>query len=291
MSSAPSKLLARSSVLLLLGAILVAASGCDQDDQEPRLKLYVLDCGEILVANLEKLISPGIDVGVSKLLFVPCYLVDHPEGRLVWDAGLPDSLAEFGEDGQWMGDRDFRSVVKRTLQAQLDELNIDPSKIELVAFSHLHFDHTGNGTMFSNARWLVQEAEFNAGFGVDARERSFDPDTYGALKDRALKLNGDHDVFGDGSVVILSAPGHTPGHQVLFLDLPNYGPLILSGDLWHTEKNYSGSVVPSFNFDREQTLKSMDRIAAILLEKRATLWIEHDKDQYPDVPLAPNFVD
>ena len=126
---------------------------------------------------------------------------------------------------------------------------------------------------------------------MSTRKHFFDPDTYGALKGRAVKLNGDHDVCGDGSVVILSAPGHTPGPQVRFLDLPNYGPLVLSGDLWHTEKNYSGSVVPSFNFDREQTLKSMDRIAAILSEKGATLWIEHDKDQYPDVPLAPEFVD
>ena len=141
------------------------------------------------------------------------------------------------------------------------------------------------------AQWLIQETEFEAGFAADAREHFFDPDTYAVLKSRAVKLNGDHDVFGDGSVVILSAPGHTPGHQVLFLNLPNYGPLILSGDLWHTEKNYSGSVVPSFNFDREQTLKSMKRIEAILSEKRATLWIEHDKDQYPDVPLAPGFVD
>ena len=190
-----------------------------------------------------------------------------------------------------MGDRDFHSVVKRTLRAQFDELNIDPSTIELVAFSHLHSDHTGNGTMFSNAQWLIQETEFEAGFAADAREHFFDPDTYAVLKSRAVKLNGAHDVFGDGSVVILSAPGHTPGHQVLFLNLPNYGPLILSGDLWHTEKNYSGSVVPSFNFDREQTLKSMKRIEAILSEKRATLWIEHDKDQYPDVPLAPGFVD
>jgi glyoxylase-like metal-dependent hydrolase (beta-lactamase superfamily II) len=233
----------------------------------------VFDCGEILVPNLGKLMSPGIDIGVSKLLFVPCYLVEHPKGRLVWDAGLPDSLTELGDEGQWAGDRDFHSVVKRTLRAQLDEMNIDPSNIEFVAFSHLHFDHTGNGMMFSNARWLVQEAEFEAGFTVDAREHFFDPDTYGGLKNRAVKLNGDHDVFGDGSVVILSAPGHTPGHQVLFLDLSNYGPVILSGDLWHT------------------TRKSMERIAAILLEKGAALWIEHDKVQYPDVPLAPDFVD
>jgi N-acyl homoserine lactone hydrolase len=269
----------------------MATSGCSRQGQESRLKLTMFDCGQILVANLGKLMSPGIDDGVSKMLFVPCYLVEHPKGRLLFDAGLADSLAELGDEGRWSSDRDFNSVVKRTLRSQLDEMGIDPAAIEFVAFSHLHFDHAGNGNLFSKAQWLVQESEFDLAFSEDAEKYFFDPTTYAALKDRAVKLNGDHDVFADGSVLLVSSPGHTPGHQVLFVDLANYGPVVLSGDLWHSQKNYDGSVVPSFNFDAEQTLESMQRVKDFIAEKQATLWIEHDRAQYPDVPLAPGFVD
>jgi glyoxylase-like metal-dependent hydrolase (beta-lactamase superfamily II) len=275
-------------IQLVVCASLVLAAGCGPGEPRSGPKLYVFDCGEIFIPSLGKLISPGIDVGVSKRLFVPCYLVDHPEGRLLFDAGLSDSLAEFGEEGVWSGDRDFQSIVKRTLKAQLEALNVDSLAIELVAFSHLHFDHAGNGNLFRKARWLVQEPEFEAGFAPDAREHFFDPASYAELRDRAVLLNGDHDVFGDGSVMLLSTPGHTPGHQVLFVNLRNYGPLILSGDLWHTAKNHADSVVPAFNHDREQTLESMERISGVLADEQATLWIEHEP---PGVALAPAFVD
>ncbi len=277
--------------VLVVGACLLGLAACGGDTVKPELRLYVFDCGNVLVTDLGQLISPGIDVGVSKDLFVPCYLVEHPEGRLVWDAGLPDSLAALGEQGQWTGDGAFQSTVGVTLAAQLAVLEVDPAGIEWVAFSHLHFDHAGNGSLFTNARWLVQEEEFDAGFADDAREHFFDPDQYDELKDRAVKLNGDHDVFGDGSVVILSAPGHTPGHQVLALEMPSYGPLVLSGDLFHTRKNRAGKVVPAFNFDRDQTLASMERVEAYLAEHGARLWIEHERDTYRDASLAPAFVE
>ncbi len=275
----------------LLGLLLAASLGCGPGAERPPVALTVFDCGEILVTNLGELLSPGIDVGVSRTLFVPCYLIEHPEGRLIWDAGLPDSLAELGDAGQSSGDGAFISTVKRTLAAQLEEIGVDPADVEYVAFSHVHFDHTGNGNLFTTARWLVQQADFEAAFAEDAREHFYDPDTYDELKDRAVLLNGDHDLFGDGSVLLLSTPGHTPGHQVLAVDLRNRGRVLLSGDLWHTSKNRAGRVVPSFNFDAEQTLASMQRVESYLADTEATLWIEHERDTYPDVPLAPTSID
>ncbi len=274
-----------------LGLLLAALLGCGPGAEKPPVTLTVFDCGEILVTNLGELLSPGIDVGVSRTLFVPCYLIEHPEGRLIWDAGLSDSLAELGDAGQSSGDGAWISTVKRTLAAQLKEIGVDPARIEYVAFSHVHFDHTGNGNLFTTARWLVQRADFEAAFAEDAREHFYDPDTYDELKDRAMLLNGDHDLFGDGSVVLLSTPGHTPGHQVLALELRNRGRLLLSGDLWHTSKNRAGRVVPAFNFDAAQTLASMRRVEAYLAETGAALWIEHERDTYPDVPLAPASID
>jgi glyoxylase-like metal-dependent hydrolase (beta-lactamase superfamily II) len=279
----------RASLLLLGG--LAALSGCSPMAEATAERLYVFDCGQILVTDMGQQMSPGIDVGVSRSLFVPCYLIEHAKGRLIFDAGLPDTLAELGDAGEWSGDGGFQSTVKRTLAAQLREIDVDPASIDFVAFSHLHFDHTGNGNLFSGADWLVQGVEFDAGFGADAREHFFAPDTYATLKDRAVKLAGDHDVFGDGSVMLLSTPGHTIGHQVLAVRLPRRGSVVLSGDLWHTAKNRAGRVTPSFNFDREQTLASMDRIERYLADTGATLWIEHDPAQHPDVPRAPAFVE
>jgi glyoxylase-like metal-dependent hydrolase (beta-lactamase superfamily II) len=278
----------RTSLLCLL---LAPWLSCGPDADKPAVTLTVFDCGQIRVTNLGDLLSPGIDVGVSRDLFVPCFLIEHPEGRLLWDAGLPDSLVELGDSGRSSGEGAWISRVKRTLAAQLAELGVDPARIEYVAFSHVHFDHTGNGNLFTNARWLIQRADFEAAFAVDAREHFYDPDSYAELKDRAVLLNGDHDLFGDGSVLLLSTPGHTPGHQVLAVELRNRGRVVLSGDLWHTSKNRAGRVVPSFNFDAEQTLASMRRVEAYLAETEAALWIEHERDTYPDVPLAPASID
>ncbi len=275
-----------------LAALLLALwLGCATGGEKPAVSLTVFDCGEIRVTDLGDLMSPGIDVGVSRDLFVPCYLIEHPEGRLIFDAGLTDALAAHGSAGRTSSDGAWISKVKRTLAAQLEEIELDPGDVEFVAFSHVHFDHTGNGNLFTNARWLVQQPDFEAAFAADAREHFYDPDTYSELKERAVLLNGDHDVFGDGSVLLLSTPGHTPGHQVLAVDLRNRGRVLLSGDLWHTSKNRSGRVVPAFNFDAEQTLASMQRIEAYLAETGAALWIEHERSTYPDVPLAPTSID
>lgn len=236
-------------------------------------RLYVFDCGQLRVADPGRFSLTMEEVSTLELS-VPCYLVEHPGGTLLWDAGLSDALAGEAESAQSSGSV---ARVTTTLRAQLAELGYAPADITYLAMSHLHYDHAGNANDFAASTWLVQRAEHDAAFGEDPAEYRFDPVNYGALETaETVLLDGDHDVFGDGSVVIKSAPGHTPGHQVLFVDLAEYGPVVLSGDLYHFPESRSLKRVPTFNYNAEMTLASMDRIEDFLIETGARLWIEHD---------------
>ncbi len=235
------------------------------------VRLYVFDCGNLRVADPGRF-SLTMDEVSTLDLSVPCYLVVHPEGTLLWDAGLADSLAEGSPHTQQIG---TITTVTTTLAAQLDELGLTPADVDYLALSHMHYDHAGNANMFAGALWLVQRPEHEAAFG-DA-QGFFDRTLYADLETaETVILDGDHDVFGDGAVVIKSAPGHTPGHQVLFVNLVDPGPVVLSGDLYHFPENRLLKRVPSFNFDDAQTLASMDAIEDFLAESGARLWIEHD---------------
>ena len=155
----------------------------------------------------------------------------------------------------------------------------------------MDFDHVGNANMFTASTLLTQESEYSAAFGPQAERTDRGLSLYEELRDNeTILLNGDHDVFGDGSVLILPAPGHTPGHQVLFVDLIETGPIVLSGDLYHFAENRVHRRVPAFNFDAEMTLQSMERIEAFLTETGATLWIQHDPEQNASIRHSPTYV-
>ena len=185
------------------------------------LRLYVLDCG---------------DLGGANPLAVPVYLVVHPRGRLLWEAGtLPDSLVESGGSTEKLLPNIRRAKAAKTLRAQLAQIGYPPARITYFAMSHYHDDHSANANDFRGSTWLVQKNERDAMF-VDGPPPPFaDVSFYDRLKDSQATVigNTDHDVFGDGSVIIKYAPGHTPGHQMLFLRLPRTGPVLLSGDLYH----------------------------------------------------------
>lgn len=121
---------------------------------------------------------------------------------------------------------------------------------------------------------------------------NLNPDLYKAIEalKKIEKLKGDHDVFGDGSVVIKSMPGHTPGHQVLYVNLAESGPLLLTGDLYHLYENREHKRVPIFNTSVEQTLESMAAFEAFAKEKNAKVYLQHQKEDFNKMPTAPNYL-
>lgn len=248
----------------------VAGEAPPEDDVVVRL--YEFDCGRLTFDEPSAVFGISSD-GITEL-FVPCYLVEHPDGRLLWEGGLPSDQ------------------VERPLSAQLAELGLTLDSMDYVAFSHMHFDHVGVANEIGEGVLLIQEAEFEAAFADEVTVPAFDPSLYDGLRelDRRL-LDGDHDVFGDGTVRILAAPGHTPGHQALFVDLANQGPVVLSGDLYHFRESREERIVPDFNVDREATLRSMDRIEALVEETGAELWIEHDLARYQANAPAHGYYD
>ena len=158
--------------------------------------------------------------------------------------------------------------------------------------AHFHGDHVGNANLFTGATLYIQQAEYDAAFGSEPAKFNFNPALYEKLRATPIvRLQGDHDVFGDGSVVIYSTPGHTPGHQSLLVRMPKTGPVLLSGDAVHFRENWENRRVPARNFSKEQSLASMEKLAAILDREHATLWINHDKPQTDTLPHAPDFVE
>lgn len=268
---------------MLLAALPAAASQAATDN----LRLYVFDCGSLKLDDVTLFGLTSEETPVREL-FVPCYLIEHPQGRLLWDAGLPVALAGQGdvemEPGAVM--RYESSIVD-----QLAGMGLAPSDIDLIAFSHLHFDHVGAANLFTTAKLLIQTTEYQSGF-VDKNTELFQPDLYlGLAESERRLLSGDHDVFGDGSVILISAPGHTPGHQTLLLNLANTGRLMLSGDLYHFRESRTLRRAPVFNFSAEQTFAAMDKVEALLVETGATLWIEHEKALADTLKKAPAYYD
>jgi N-acyl homoserine lactone hydrolase len=254
-------------------------------------RMYVLDCGESETRDVSANWSPGVNVGQSRLFSDNCYLIKHEKGWLLWDSGIPDAVAEKSEGVSGAGGMLVLKVT-RTLQAQLRELDVAPDKVGYVAFSHFHGDHVGNANLFTAATLYVQYPEYEAAFGPEPQKFGFNPATYDKLRaNPVVKLSGDHDVFGDGSVIILSTPGHTPGHQSLLVRLPVTGAVVLSGDLVHFQDNWENRRVPSRNFSKEQSLASMQKVAQVLEKEKAVLWINHDNVQSAEIPHAPKFLE
>jgi N-acyl homoserine lactone hydrolase len=172
----------------------------------------------------------------------------------------------------------------KTLAAQLAAIGMKPSDIRFVAVSHTHGDHIGNVDMFADSTLLIQKAEFDWSFAPDKR-----PPFKAERPSR--KLEGDLDVFGDGSITIISTPGHTPGHQSLLVHLSRTGWVVLSGDAVHFKDNWDNRRVASMNTSAEQTLASLKRIADLMAEKKAQLWINHDQPQSVSQKHLPEFYD
>jgi N-acyl homoserine lactone hydrolase len=243
-------------------------------------KLYILNCGEGTAGDISRW-SPGVNEGKSMPFVDNCYLIKHAQGWMLWDTGLADALAAQPEGQKPSDPKATHWYRPKTLASQLEQLGVKPSDIKFLAVSHTHPDHVGNVEMFPQAMLLVQKAEYDwpNPLGV-GRFKPEHPVT---------KLEGDKDVFGDGSVTIISTPGHTPGHQSLLVKLPKTGSLLLSGDAVHFKSNWDNRGVPAGNTGQEQTKASMNHMAEILAKENAALWINHDKAQRDSLKMSPEF--
>ncbi len=270
----------------VLAAIALLFSIAAQAQSLPRL--YVFDCGMLSFEDVAAFGLTNDETDVREMI-VPCYMIEHEQGRLLWDGGLPSAVAE--QDGWAYNDGGIGQKLDRTLSDQLADMGLGMASFDYAAFSHMHFDHIGVANEVQGATLLIQQTEYDDAFGDEIRE-IYQPDFYSGLSDlETILLDGDHDVFGDGSVRIISTPGHTSGHQSLFVDLQNSGPVVLSGDLYHFRFSRREQRVPSFNVDRDTTLASMARVEQLLTETGAQLWIEHDLALFGELPQAPQYID
>lgn len=276
-------LLGCTALAFAAGPVQASAAGPVQ-----QVRLYALDCGSILAKELGMFSDTGEYDGKSAQLAAPCFVIRHPQGVLLWDTGLGDALA--AQKGG-VDDGPFHAQVDVTLSSQLGQLGLAPADITYMAFSHFHFDHTGNGAQFPAATWILNKAELDA---ANANPAVFDlsPEFMKTLKAAKQQvITGDHDVFGDGTVRILKAPGHTPGHQVLALRLQKSGAVILSGDLYHLRDNRQFRRIPGFNHDRAATLASIDRIETIVKNTHARFVVQHDPIDFKALPRFPAYLD
>jgi N-acyl homoserine lactone hydrolase len=243
-------------------------------------RLYVIDCGWAHALDQSRW-SPGINAGVPIDLSDNCYLIHHSsEGYLLWDTGITDRLAALPE-GQTVPALGQTWHRTQTLVAALAAFGVKPADVRYVALSHWHPDHTGNLDEFPDATVIIQKAEWD--YAMALPQKPFSPDHKSQL------IEGDKDLFGDGSLIILSTPGHTPGHQSLLVHLVRTGDVVLSGDVVHFQSNWDNRRVPDFNYDKAQSSASMEKIARVLDEKHAQLWINHDKPSSDARRHAPGF--
>ena len=258
-------------------------------------RLYVFDCGTLHIADTRRFRLDREEVSGSDLS-VACFLITNPKGALIWDAGAVP-------DGAWapadapivhhivLPDSQERDVsMRRALLPQLRDAGYTPADITYLALSHYHYDHTANANAFASATWLVRQPERDAMF-ARAPPGVSQPTTYAALRTSKTHIirDGDYDVFGDATVVIKAAPGHTPGHQILYVKLKKTGDVVLSGDLYHYPEARRLKRVPVFDYDQVQSRATREAIEAFLAKTGAQLWIQHDLKGNARLKKAPEF--
>jgi N-acyl homoserine lactone hydrolase len=268
---------------------LIAACAVPPERTASVERMYVIDCGENRTNDVSRW-TPGVNVGQPGAFGNHCYLIRHAKGTMLWDSGNPDRLAAL-PNGLANPAGTITAFMRKPLAESLREIGVAPSDIQHFAMSHGHGDHSGNANLFHASTVYMQSPEYDAVFGAEPQKFGFIPANFERLRGaKVVKLSGDHDVFGDGSVLIKSAPGHTPGHQVLLVRLPKTGPVMLSGDMVHLVYSWNNRVVPSFNFDVDQSRRTIDAMKAYTERTGARLWINHDMEQHATIPKSPQFV-
>jgi len=242
-----------------------------------KISLARLDCGSATIKNFDKFFSdkPGLYESAPRDITDSCYLIRHGDQQMIWDTGFPASWKGQTHD---LGDLTVR--IDKTLAEQLAQVGLKPADIDIVGISHMHSDHTGQAAEMPQAELLIGKADFDQTKGKD--------DPFGSWRTEGAKVRavtGDTDVFGDGSVVALHLPGHTPDHLALLVKLAS-GPVLLTGDLYHSRDAREKRGVPPFNTSREETLQSMDVFEKLAKDTGAKVVIQHEPR---DIALLPAF--
>jgi len=248
-------------------------------------RLYVLDCGRGTAPNQGRF-SPGYNDGKPFDLSDNCYLIRHAQGYLLWGTGIPDRFLDIPSGVPAYGGRP-NWIVNKGLAKQLEQLGVKPSEVRYIGIANSHIDHVGNLAMFPTAAILIQKAEW------DFIQKWFQPEMVDEARiktDKGMtKIEGDYDVFGDGTAVIIATPSVTPGNQSLLLKLPKTGAIVHSGDLIHFQYGWDHRMVPSNVWNKEKTVESFQRLSDVIAQNNAQFWIEHDIAQGDTRKLAPDY--
>jgi len=276
---------------LAAAALSLAAVGTSYA-ATPDLRMYRLDCGHMTLGDKAVMSDTGMYKGQSHDIVMSCYLIRHGDDWLLWDAGLPKKyLAGPLVEGS------FTTKLDRTIVEQIGELGLRPDDIKYVAVSHAHFDHAGQVKDFPNATLIIQRAELDA--MADTAKASahyieaelFSAHVAGNTLKRVRVVDGDVDLFGDGTLRTIRTPGHTPGSMALLVSLKRAGAYVLSGDQWHFTENHERHQVPTWNYDHDQTIASGRKLDDIIASTHATLVIQHEPADNKKLPALPHFLD
>jgi len=276
------------TILLLTITISAQVPAQQRPTAPPSVRVYIFDCGLIKAMGVETYGFTKDEVQ-PKDFFVPCYLIAHPRGTLMWDVGvIPDTVFPAGGGPAVQG----IMSANKTLRSQMMQTGYAASDITYLAMSHYHADHTANAPDFAGATWLVRQVERDAVF-AEKPPAIVRPEHFAALKNSKTTIlkDDDYDVFGDGTVIIKSTPGHTPGHQVLFVKLAKTGPVLIAGDLYHYPEERTMNRFPTFEFNKDQSAASRAAVDAFLKKTGAKLWIEHDLETNAKLKKAPAYYD
>jgi len=281
-------------VALLFAAGTMLAAQAPKAAPPKAMRLYVLDCGILNISRegVERYHVTTAEVGETRMP-VPCFLVAHPKGTLMWDVGvIPDDDVEkaAASGARYDVNSTAAAVVTRTLRGQLAAIGYRPADITYVAISHAHKDHTANLNQFATATWLTPPAERE--FMWRPKNERVEPRFFSLLeKSKWIPLDKDeYDVFGDGKAIIKAAPGHTPGHQVLVLNLASLGTLMIAGDLYHypAERGFRRAP-PDNEFNVAQSAASRATIEQYLSATKASILIEHEWAAMAKLKKSPEF--
>lgn len=265
-----------------LAVLFMPATASAQEASAPDIEMWRLDCGSLALSDTAPFSDGHLYDGETRTLTDSCYVIRNGERYMLWDAGLPGQLAG-NSVTEWV----FTMSLERTIVDQLGDIGLTPENITFLGLSHYHDDHIGQASDFAGSTLLMNQRDIAA-----VRDQEM-PSAQAALAPwisgdaESVDFSRDHDVFGDGSVVILSMPGHTPGHSSLLVRLPETGPVLLTGDLYHFREQIENSGVPVFNTDRADTLASFERFLQIDQALDAMIVIQHDPGDLERLPTFP----